>query len=96
MGDEALGIADLGKKAPVSTLRDAEGIIPTFLPRRLDARGRLVPISAEEREARSRATIRALRAIETLPDDPPGATEAMMRGIDANRPVGSKLFEGMY
>lgn len=87
MGDKTLGIADVGRQAPTSTLRDAEGIFPTFAPRRLDARGRLVPISVEEREARSRATIRALTAIEALPDDPPGSTEAMMRGIDANRPV---------
>jgi hypothetical protein len=78
------------------TLRDAEGPIPTFPPRALDAQGRLVPISAEERRERSRAAIRALKAIESLPDDPPGTTEEMMRGIDANRPPGSKLFEGMY
>lgn len=37
-----------------------------------------------------------MRAIEALLNDPPGMTEAMMRGIDANRPVGSKLFGGMY
>ena len=96
MGDKTLGIAEVGRQATTSTLRDAEGIIPTFPARQLDARGRLVPLSAEERETRSQATIRALTAIEALPDDPPGTTEAMMRGIDANRPVGSKLFEGMY
>ena len=77
-------------------LCDAEGPIPTFPPRTTDARGRLVPISAEERQERSRAIIRTLKAIETLPDDPPGTTEEMMRGIDANRPDGAKLFEGMY
>jgi hypothetical protein len=96
MGDKTLDIADIGRQSPISTLQDAEGIIPTFPARRLDARGRLVPLSAEEREVRSRATIRALTAIEALPDDPPGMTEAMMRGIDANRPAGSKVFEGMY
>ena len=82
--------------ASTSNLRDAEGLIPTFPPRQLDARGRLVPISAEERQARSQALRRAMKAIELLPDDPPGTTEAMMRGIDANRPPGAKQFEGMY
>ena len=36
-----------------TTLRDAEGPIPTFPARALDAHGRLVPISAEERRERS-------------------------------------------
>lgn len=49
MGDKTLGIADSGRQAPTSTLRDAEGIIPTFPARQLDARGRLMPPSAEER-----------------------------------------------
>ena len=82
---------------PVSSLCDAEGPIPTFPPRVLDARGQLVPISPEERAARSRAALRALKAIEAIPDDdPPGSAERLMRGIDDDRPEGAKLFGGMY
>ncbi|MEO6809489.1 MAG: hypothetical protein ABI353_10310 [Isosphaeraceae bacterium] len=79
-----------------ATLCDADGPIPTFPPRTLDARGRLVPISPEERKARSEAAIRAIRAIRQRPDnDPPGTEAAFMRGIDEERPH-RKLFEGMY
>jgi hypothetical protein len=78
-------------------LSDAQGPIPTFPPRALDEHGRLIPLSDEERRARSEAAVRALKAIRDRPDDdPPGTTERMMRGIDANRPPGRKLFEGMY
>ncbi|MEO6810016.1 MAG: hypothetical protein ABI353_12960 [Isosphaeraceae bacterium] len=80
-----------------SALCDADGPIPTFPPRALDEQGRLIPISPEERKARSEAAIRALRAIELLPDDdPPGSTEELFRSLDANRPEGAKQFEGMY
>lgn len=79
-----------------ATLCDADGPIPTFPPRTLDARGRLVPISPEERKARSEAAIRTIRALAALPDDdPPDTMERMMRGIDEGRPY-RKLFEGLY
>ena len=82
---------------PSSSLRDADGPIPTFPPRALDERGRLVPISAEERRARSEAVVRALKAVASLrDDDPPGTAERMMRGIDDHRPPDAKLFEGLY
>ena len=78
-------------------LCDEQGPIPTFPPRQLDEHGRLIPLSPEERKARSEAAIRALKAIRNLPDDdPPDIEEQMMRGIDANRPPGHKLFEGYY
>lgn len=96
MSERPVGMIEEKDQAPPATLHDAEGPIPTFPPRRLDSRGKLVPISDEERAARSCAIIRTLKAIETLPDDAPGTTEEMMKGIEANRPVGAKLFEGMY
>ncbi len=78
-------------------LCDAEGPIPTFPPRALDEHGRLIPLSPEERTARRDAAIRTIKALQSLPDtDPEGSDEEMMRGIDANRPPGRKLFEGMY
>lgn len=86
--------ADLSTDRP--ELSDADGPIPTFPPRALDAHGRLIPIPEEERQARAAAAIRALRAIAQLPDDDPSDTEQrMMKGIDAGRPH-RKLFEGMY
>jgi hypothetical protein len=78
-------------------LCDEQGPIPTFPPRQLDEHGRLIPLSPEERKARCEAAIRALKAIRSRPDeDPPDIEEQMMRGIDANRPPGRKLFEGYY
>ena len=95
--DPVAGRADVDDHRPPSALADDEGPIPTFPPRRLDARGKLVPISAEESKARTRAAIRLLRTFDLMKDDPaPASAEDMMRGIDANRPDGAKLFEGMY
>jgi hypothetical protein len=77
-------------------LVDDRGPIPTFPPRVLDAHGRLIPLSPEERAARRDAAIRVLKSLRGLPDDdPPGTEEAMMRGIDEGRPH-RPLFEGMY
>ena len=71
--------------------------IPTFPPRALDAQGRLIPLSAEERRARDDAAARVLLLIQSRTDfDPPGTDEAVLRGIDSHRPPGHKLFEGMY
>ncbi len=78
-------------------LTDARGIIPAFPPRPIDAIGRPIPISPEEREARRDAALRALDALDDIPDvDPPGLMEEGMRAIDAARPPGRRLFEGMY
>ena len=77
-------------------LADELGPIPAFPPRQLDEKGRLIPLTSEERKARSQAAIRALAAIKKLPDDDPPGTEAeFMRGIDENRPVDRKIFEGL-
>jgi hypothetical protein len=76
-------------------LADEIGPIPTFPARQMDERGRLISLSPEERQARSRAAIRALEAIEELPNDDPREIEAaFMRGIDENRPADRKIFEG--
>src|SRR5689334_18833759 len=76
-------------------LVDDRGPIPTFPPLALDEQGRLITPSPEERAARHDAAIRALAALDQLPDDDPPDTEIeMMRGIDALRSPGRKLFEG--
>jgi hypothetical protein len=78
-------------------LRDEQGPIPTFPVRAVDEHGRLIPLSAEERLARSEAAIRALKAITQITDetDTDEKWSEFYRGIDDNRPVGQKLFEGM-
>jgi hypothetical protein len=82
--------------APRNELADELGPISEFAPRQLDERGRLIPLSPEERKARSEAAVRALEAIRKLPDDdPPGIEAEFMRGIDENRPAGQKVFEGL-
>jgi hypothetical protein len=82
---------------PAATWSTQTGQSPRFPPRQLDEHGQLIPISDEERRARTSAAVRALAALDALPDeDPPETEEAMMRGIDSHRPPGQKLFEGMY
>jgi hypothetical protein len=62
----------------------------------VDEHGRLIPLPAEERRARTEAVLRTLKALRDLPDgDPPDTLERLMRGLDENRPPGRKLFEGM-
>jgi hypothetical protein len=77
-------------------LTDELGPIPAFPSRQLDELGRLIPLTPEERKARSQAAIRALVAIQKRPDDdPPGIEAEFMRGIDENRPADRKIFEGL-
>jgi hypothetical protein len=84
-------------ETPSDGLADELGPIPTFPPLQFDDQGRIIHISEEERRARHSAAIRALNALDAMPDeDPPGTEQEMMRGIDSHRPPGSKLFEGMY
>jgi hypothetical protein len=62
---------------------------------RLDEQGRIV-MSREERQAWASAAVRALEAIELLPDDdPPGTEEQFMRNFDENHPHRPQ-FEGYY
>ncbi len=85
-----------GEDSTHDGLIDELGPIPCFPPRQLDAHGRLIPLSAEERKVAIRGRDPALRAIEKLPDDDPIGIEAeFMRGIDENRPEGRKIFEGL-
>jgi len=77
-------------------LADVYGPIPAFPPRAVDGRGRLIPLTAEERCARSEAVVRTLAALRDLPDeDPPDTLKRLMRGLDAERPPDRRLFEGM-
>ena len=81
---------------PVPELADDQGPIPTFPALSLDGHGRLISPTPEEREARHVAALRALAELDRRPDDDPPDTEVeMMRGIDAHRPPGRKLFEGV-
>ncbi len=76
-------------------LRDDRGLIPAFGPVRLDDQGRVV-MSKEERQARAAAAVRALKAIEQIPDDdPPGTEEQFMRNFDEDHPHRPQ-FEGYY
>jgi len=77
-------------------LVDDLGLIPAFPPRPLDASGRQIPLSPREREARRDAALRTLDALEAInDDDPPDLMEEGMRAIDAARPPGRRLFEGI-
>jgi hypothetical protein len=88
------GRADSGR-VEHDGLCDERGPIPVFGPVRTDRQGRIL-MSEQERAARRDAAIRALRALESLPEsDPPGTAERFMRELDENR-THRPLFEGMY
>lgn len=76
-------------------LRDEQGLIPAFGPVKLDEQGRII-MSEEERRARMAAGIRALKALNQLPDnDPPGTEEQFMRNFDESHPHRPQ-FKGYY
>jgi hypothetical protein len=79
-------------------LCDEQGPIPTFPPLTLDERGRIIPLSPEERQARSDAIQRLLKVLREQPADTekPDTFEEFMRSMDSRRPEGMKLFEGYY
>jgi hypothetical protein len=63
---------------------------------RVDARGRILPITPEEQARNARAIAAFIERMKVMPDDdPPGAWEEAMRDLDAHRPH-RKLFEGYY
>ena len=78
-------------------MHDDKAVLPLG-PRPIDANGRLLPISEEERKARSERLLATLAEIEAKG---PGETDTearwreFMRGIDEGRPE-RKLFEGQY
>jgi hypothetical protein len=76
MSTASRSASDRAAETPHDGLFDEQGPIPTFPPLRLDEHGRIIPISEEERRARHSAALRALRALDALPDDdPPGTGE---------------------
>jgi hypothetical protein len=75
-------------------------IAPTPAPPRGDvdpATGRLLPLSDEQRQARTEALNRALDALADITDatDTDATWREVMRGIDEGRPH-RPLFEGSY
>jgi hypothetical protein len=66
-------------------------------PRPIDAKGRLLPISDEERKARSEQLQAMLEELKTMrgPTDTEERWREVMRNIDEGRPE-RKLFEGQY
>ncbi len=79
----------------IEPLTDEQGPIPTFAPARLDEQGRLV-MSEAERRARSLAAAGVLKALAKRADqDPAGIENELMQAIDAARPPGQKVVEGL-
>lgn len=77
-------------------MHDDKAILPLG-PRPIDADGRLLPISDEERKARSERFQAMLEELKTMhgPTDTEERWREFMRGIDEGRPE-RKLFEGQY
>jgi len=74
-------------------IRPPTGVFPKSC---LGPDGKIRRISEEERRQRSDALRKTLDAIAHIPDDdPPGAFEEFMRGIDEGRPH-RPMFKGMY
>ena len=64
----------------------------------VDACGRILPMSEDERKAHFERVRRALEKLDAMPADETETDEiwaAVMRGIDEGRPE-RKLFEGRY
>ena len=89
---------DLSPSAAVDTevLRDEQGPIPAYPPRRYDEKGRQLPLTPEEVRLGSEIFRRTMALIDASDQDPPGSDEEFMRGVDSRRPEGMKLFEGHY
>jgi len=80
-----------------SDLVDERGPIPEFGPAKFNPDGTVIHPLPGEMEARYDAYRRARKIFDQLPNtEPPGLDEEIMRGIDAERPPGQKLFEGYY
>jgi hypothetical protein len=76
---------------------DRDTAAPPLPPRAMDASGRLLPMSDDERRARVEHALAALDRIETIsdPTDTDERWREVMRGIDEGRPE-RPLFEGRY
>jgi hypothetical protein len=76
--------------------QDPEGQSAPHLAPRVDAKGRILPITPEQQARDARAIAAFIERMQAMPDeDPPGAWEEAMRDLDAHRPH-RKLFEGYY
>lgn len=73
---------------------DVKSPLPTSA---VDAQGRLLPQTAEQRAERKARMLASLKAIAAIPDEPgdDAAWPEVLRSIDEGRPE-RKLFEGMY
>jgi hypothetical protein len=70
-------------------LGDDQGPIPAFPPLKLDERGRIIPLSSEEWEARSETARRMLNRLrDTEEVDPPGSDEEFLRTLIGNAEEG--------
>jgi hypothetical protein len=79
-----------------ATRRDPECQAAPHPAPRVDARGRILPMTPEEQARNARAIAAFVERMLAMPDeDPPGAWEEAMRDLDAHRPH-RKLFEGLY
>ncbi len=78
-------------------MHDEDKAVLPLGPRSIDANGRLLPISEEERKARSKQFQAMLVELETMrgPTDTEERWREVMRRIDEGRPE-RKLFEGQY
>lgn len=80
-----------------SDLVDERGPIPEFGPGKFNPDGTVIHPLPGEMAARQDSYRRRMKLHEQASStEPPGLTEAIMRGIDAERPPGQKLFEGYY
>ncbi|HEY2157889.1 MAG TPA: hypothetical protein VGH33_19830 [Isosphaeraceae bacterium] len=78
-------------------MHDNDKAVVPLGPRPIDANGRLLPISEEERKARSERFQAMLKELETMrgPTDTEERWREFMRGIDEGRPE-RPLFKGQY
>jgi hypothetical protein len=88
---------DLDRNPPTDAMpQDAECQEAPRPAPRVDARGRILPITPEQQARNAKAIAAFIERMRAMPDDdPPGAWEEAMRDLDAHRPH-RKLFEGYY
>jgi hypothetical protein len=62
---------------------------------RLDEHGRIIPLTEEQRRARTEKILKMLEKIAAIPDDPESPDEAFWRAMDESRPD-RPLFRELY
>jgi hypothetical protein len=84
---------DDGMTMTQETISSPVGTLP---PSCLGPDGKIIRLTEEERKAWCEAARQRLAEIAQMPDDdPPGAFEEFMRGIDEGRPH-RPMYKGMY